>query len=288
MAYFEHRFGKTFYLSKGTKKTPLICLHGGPGSGCKSLKPFFELSKDRQVVIYDQIGCGKSSATPHNLWSMKVFVQELDLLATHLGFEKFFIFGVSCGATLALEYALAHPKRVEGIVFQSPFFSTRDWQKDAIQLIKSNMPSSIKKTLLDTIKGVYVEDTEYEKAKRAYYLKHVIRKASLYDSRMKSRKNSQGGRVYEYMWGRSEHHVSGTLVTYERENKLKSIKAPSLVVCGEHDEATPSTGKKYAKKLKAKFEEVRGASQAISAEKPKQLIKLVKSFLSDVETLKAT
>jgi proline iminopeptidase len=39
---------------------PLILLHGGPGSTHWGMTPLEALADERPVVLYDQLGCGKS------------------------------------------------------------------------------------------------------------------------------------------------------------------------------------------------------------------------------------
>src|SRR5258705_10856193 len=52
--------GKVWYRVTGTgDKTPILVLHGGPGIPSYYLKPLEALGKDRQVVFFDQLGCGK-------------------------------------------------------------------------------------------------------------------------------------------------------------------------------------------------------------------------------------
>src|SRR5215212_2519187 len=41
-------------------KTPLLCLHGGPGVASDYLDPLGGLGDERPVYIYDQLGCGRS------------------------------------------------------------------------------------------------------------------------------------------------------------------------------------------------------------------------------------
>ena len=61
---------------------------------------------------------------------------------------------------------------------------------------------------------------------------------------------------------------------------MKKINIPVLFVCGEFDEATPETVKKYHKLVKgSKFQIVKNASHCISLEKPKELLKVVKEFI---------
>ena len=52
---------KLFYRSFGNGENALLCLHGGPGARHDYLLPLGELGDDRiRVVLYDQLGCGKS------------------------------------------------------------------------------------------------------------------------------------------------------------------------------------------------------------------------------------
>jgi proline iminopeptidase len=53
--------GKIWYrvFPSKKKKTPLIVLHGGPGSSSHSMLTLNKFSKDRTVVFYDQLGSGQ-------------------------------------------------------------------------------------------------------------------------------------------------------------------------------------------------------------------------------------
>ena len=87
------------------------------------------------------------------------------------------------------------------------------------------------------------------------------------------------------MWGPSEFKALGTLKNYDQVKKLSKIKVPTLFLCGQHDEATPLTVKKYSRRVKqSRFKEIKGASHAILMEKPKPLLKEVDQFLFEVES----
>jgi proline iminopeptidase len=60
--FIEVTSGKVWYQKHDvmTNKTPVIVLHGGPGSSYYSLQGLRILSEDRPVIFYDQLGCGKS------------------------------------------------------------------------------------------------------------------------------------------------------------------------------------------------------------------------------------
>ena len=61
--YVDFRGYRTWYRFVGdpnSATTPLLALHGGPGSTHNYFGPLEALGSERPVVLYDQIGCGKS------------------------------------------------------------------------------------------------------------------------------------------------------------------------------------------------------------------------------------
>jgi proline iminopeptidase len=110
---------------------PVVCLHGGPGSGSNpTMRRFFPPGRFR-VILYDQRGTGRSeprgqlegNTTP-------ALVEDLERLRRHLGVERWIVFGGSWGATLALRYAQAHPENVMGLVLRGPLLGRQcdlDW-----------------------------------------------------------------------------------------------------------------------------------------------------------------
>lgn len=279
MPFLKHKLGKTYYLKKGTNKKEIVfCLHGGPGGDHRLMKPLLKLSDKYTVVMYDQLGSGKNPQTSKSKWDVKTFVKELDLLIEKLGYEKVTLFGASWGTTLALEYYLKHPKKVKRIIFQSPMFSAFDWQKDAKRLIKK-MSTNDRKVLEKSFNGE-VDPEAFQKSMFKYYLTYVLRNKKVLEELFKSGISEGGKKIYAYMWGASEFNASGTLKRYNRVKMLKKITIPTLFICGQYDEATPETVKRYAKMLKgAKLKVIRGGSHVLSHEKPRELIKAVRNFI---------
>ena len=283
MAYIEHKLGKTFYLSKGKDKDiPIICLHGGPGGTCNSLKPLLDLDPNRKVYIYDQIGAGKSSQLDSKKWKIETFVKELDLLVKAWGIKEFHLFGGSWGTTLALEYYLRKEgKGIKSLIFQSPMFSAKDWEDDGKMLIKK-LPRKTQKVINYCHEIGATDSKVYSEAVFEYYLKHVLRNKKKLEDMMTS-SSGFNAKLYEYMWGPSEFKPTGTLKGYSKVSSLKEIKVPTLFICGEYDEATPKTAKKYSNKIKSSSVAVlKGCSHSISNENPKLLIKTINNFLEQV------
>ena len=76
--------------NKGNKK-PLLLLHGGPGSTHNYFEVLDDLADkdDRQLIMYDQLGCGNSYLDGHpELWTKETWLNELIALRKHLGLDE--------------------------------------------------------------------------------------------------------------------------------------------------------------------------------------------------------
>lgn len=104
---------------------PVVVLHGGPGTGCSTgMRRWFDPASYR-IVLVDQRNCGRSipsAAEPEvDLASNTTqhLIADLERLRSHLGIDRWMLWGGSWGSTLALAYAIAHPERVSEMVLVS-------------------------------------------------------------------------------------------------------------------------------------------------------------------------
>jgi proline iminopeptidase len=103
---------------------PAVMLHGGPGAGCneKHRRQWDPARYD--VLLFDKRGCGRSTpfaSLEHNTtWDL---VADIERIRTHLGIERWLVFGGSWGSTLALAYAETHPARVTGMILRGIFLA---------------------------------------------------------------------------------------------------------------------------------------------------------------------
>jgi len=108
--------------------TPLIILHGGPGGHVYNFEHTIgpQLERFTTVIYYEQRGCGRSDQPPDPYtYSIEMLVADLDELRQALGLDRINLLGFSFGGELALEYALAHPDRVERLIVQAPTLGRR-------------------------------------------------------------------------------------------------------------------------------------------------------------------
>lgn len=99
----------------------LLAMHGGPSLGRRYMvNALLPLGSSHRVVIYDQRGAGESGTGPSPGFAYTQLLDDIGILATQLGEERFSLLGHSWGAMLALSYAVREPARVRQLVLISP------------------------------------------------------------------------------------------------------------------------------------------------------------------------
>jgi proline iminopeptidase len=106
---------------------PVLMVHGGPGGGSNPTMRRFHDPERHRIILFDQRGCGRSlpnaSLEANTTWHL---VADMEKLRTHLGIERWQLFGGSWGSTLALAYAQTHPKRVTELILRGIFMLRRE------------------------------------------------------------------------------------------------------------------------------------------------------------------
>src|SRR5262249_22582260 len=133
------------------------------------------LCKERPVVFYDQLGCGKSDRPKDkSLWRVERFVDELAKVRAALKLDRVHILGQSWGTMLLTDYMLTQPKRVESVIFSDPAISMPQFVRDADRYRKA-LPRETLATLVRHEKIGSTECPEYQAAVLDYYRLHVCR-----------------------------------------------------------------------------------------------------------------
>ncbi|MFD1851476.1 proline iminopeptidase-family hydrolase [Oceanobacillus bengalensis] len=240
--YIEVTGGKVWYEKhdNGSTHTPVIVLHGGPGSSHHSLQGLKVLARDRPVIFYDQLGCGKSDRPKDTtLWNINRFVEELAQIKEALDLEEFHILGHSWGTTLAAAYTLAHPEGVKSIIFSSPCLSAPMWAEDQ-KRNREQLPIDVQITLNTCERFGTTDSEEYKKATEVFN-KYFVCRLDPKPTILKEGAKYKNPEVYNIMWGPSEFHVTGNLKDFDCTEQLKDITVPTLYTCGRYDEATPKS-----------------------------------------------
>ena len=228
----------------GSGVPPLIGLHGGPGATHDYVRSLADLAVDgRAVVLYDQVGNGRSSHRPErgaDFWTVDLFVAELHNLVAALGIGAHHVLGQSWGGFLAQEYALTQPAGLRGLVLADTAASFPDFVAECNRL-RALLPPDVEATLRRHEEAGTTSDPEYEAACQVFYRRHLCRletwPAELNESFAWIERDPT---VYHTMNGPSEFHVIGSIKDWQSKDRLGSISLPCLLVSGRYDEATPA------------------------------------------------
>ena len=276
--------GRIWYEKRGSGPgTPLIVVHGGPGSGSCGLRVWKALGDERVVVRYDQLGAGKADhPTDSSLYTVDRYVKELQALRDSLGLGEVHLYGRSWGAMLVEAYMGTNPAGVRGVILSSPLVTTAQWEADADSLIKT-LPDEHQASIARHEAAGTTDSPEYKAAMDEYYARYVRRRARI--TMPGADCGSSGALVYGYMWGPSEFTATGTLKTFDATNWLAGIAVPTLFVTGEFDEATPTSTERFSRLVKgAEFKVIPGAAHATENDNPDSLLQVVRDFLRRVDT----
>ncbi len=283
--YIPVEGGRIWYARMGSGPgTPLLVIHGGPGSSSFGLKPWAALGDERPVYRYDQLGAGKADhPTDTTLYTVDRYVRELQTLRDSLGLDQVILYGRSWGAMLVEAYMATHPEGVRGIILSSPLVTTAAWEADADTLIRL-LPDSVQRAIaVHEADGSY-DDPAYQAAVSAYYARHLRRQPVRDSASADSAHTMSGAFVYNYMWGPSEFTATGTLKHFDATDWLRGITVPTLFLAGEFDEARPTTVERFSHLVPgARFVTIAGSGHVTENDNPTELLRVVRAFAGTID-----
>lgn len=116
--YLDLQDGRLFYSISGTGK-PIVLLHGNFNDHQIWSEQVNVLSAHYQVIHYDLRGYGHSS-TPSTSFSN---VEDLHSLINYLSLDHVTLIGSSSGGSIAVDFTLSYPQRVQDLILVSPSIS---------------------------------------------------------------------------------------------------------------------------------------------------------------------
>lgn len=139
------------YVRYGSKKNDTVVLLHGWGQNIQMMKPIGDNLKDKDVIIIDLPGHGKSDE-PKEVWTLDDFVEMIHDLLLKEKVENPILIGHSFGGKISLIYASKYNVK-KLVLFGSPF------------KVKKN-PNSLKVKILKKIKSLPGMEKIAEKAKK--------------------------------------------------------------------------------------------------------------------------
>jgi len=247
--YLPFRGYQTYYRIVGDLKselTPLLLLHGGPGSTHNYFESFDRLAEQtgRPVVMYDQLGCGESSMpSDKNLWQASTWIAELKALRTYLGLKRVHLLGQSWGGMLAIIYLCDHqPAGIQSLILASTLSSAKLWAQEEHRLIKAMSLAEQQAIAQAEATGNFSEPA-YQAANNHFMQLNAAGPVTAASPEFLRRPKHAGTVAYETAWGPNEYCPTGTLRDYDYTEKLAQISTPTLVTSGVNDLCTPLIAK---------------------------------------------
>lgn len=256
--FVPFRGHQTWYRVTGDLKgprLPLVVAHGGPGCTHDYVDSFKDIAAldGRAVIHYDQLGNGKSTHLPEKgpeFWTVDLFLAELDALLAHLGIaERYAFLGQSWGGMLGAEHAVRRPQGLKALVIANSPANMHTWVAEANRL-RRELPIEVQETLNRHEAAGTLTDPDYIRASMAFYDRHVCRVTPWPAEVARTfAAMDADNTVYRHMNGPTEFHVIGTMRDWTIEDRLAQIAAPTLLISGAHDEATPEVVRPYREKV---------------------------------------
>lgn len=226
-----------FVKQVGTGPIPVLTLHGGPGLSHAYFGCFEDFLPRERVRFwyYDQLGCGFSDRPDDaSLWTVERYRAEVEQVRAALELERLALYGQSWGAMLAIEYALAHPERVSGLVISNMTASIPSYVAYVNQLRAELAPDVIARLDAFEARGDY-EASEYQDlVMTQLYTKHLCRLDPWPEPVLRTLAG-MNAQIYNTMQGPTEFKVTGNFASWDRWADLPRITAPTLLLVGRYD-----------------------------------------------------
>lgn len=267
----------------GGPAIPLLVLHGGPGMPSYYLESLAALADERPVILYDQLGCGRSDRPEDpSLWTVDRAVAEVEAVRRELALDRMHVLGHSWGGFLALAHAATHDAAVASLILSSPLVSVAGWTEDAAELI-SRLPSGVRQTIAEHEERQTFEDPAYVEATGEFYRRFFCT-LDPWPGELQRTFKEMGWAPYTSMWGPSEFTQTGNLSGADLTASLPGLSVPSLWIGGSQDEISPTRLAGYAAQASGRAEVVEGGSHCLHLEQPERYLALVRDFLGSVES----
>ena len=281
-----------YYKSVG-RGTPLLVVHGGPGASHDYFLPYLmPLARTHRLVFIDERGSGRSQKLDDaKLYTVENMVEDVEAVRRALELGKVALLGHSYGGVLAQAYAFKYPASLSKLLLFSTFSSTKEMNK-VFDRMKEKMPKELRDRIDKAEKeGLFGHGKDYEKNR--YTNDYMIAAWGegyfpyLYQRRPDPNYDPIAAGVtswdlYREMWGsHGEYVIDGNLVSAEYTDRLSSIRVPTLITAGDHDECDPSLSRVMHEKIAgSKLVIFPQSGHMTFVDQPAMFIKTVEDFLA--------
>ena len=288
-----------YYQTQGNGKTPVLVIHGGPGSPFEEpIAALDSLGEQYTFYYYHQRGCGNSTH-PIDTFESKNYGENVTLLDEKLGLaaqladieririilgeEKLILMGHSFGGLIASLYAAEFPEHVEKMVLISP----------AEMIIMPPPEGGLYESIAPYLSEEEID--EYQAYIKDYLnfgnifqysedqlIERTLKFSSYYEKALEAKgqiipESNEGTQIGGWM---PFALYFGIGAKNDFTPYLERIDAPVLIIHGEDDFQTVNVSYLYANALpNAEVKTIANAGHFSFSDQPQEFIELVGRFL---------
>ena len=238
-----------YYRVLGTGQDSVLVIHGGPGAGMHSILPSLKPFADEYVLIfYDQRGGGRSTL-PEDTTKLQAeyFVEDLEAVRTHFGFDQMNVITHSFGSVLLAKYATQYPNKIKRAIFHGAtgprrasmtqmFKKKAELAPPSPDTVLSNRASALLESLLEgSASDPIAACREYETINKK------LAQARGEPTDYKGTTCRGTAEAVRYYYHKTAQITPRSFGNWDFTTKLNNFEAPLLVVYGKRDSlAIPS------------------------------------------------
>jgi len=251
-----------------SKKT-ILFLHGFTGSANDWNDVGQKIDKRFNKIALDLIGHGKSSSPSSvSYYTADSLVNHIEQVITHLRIKDIVLCGYSMGGRVALNFAIAKPNMVNGLILESTSAGIKNGkEKEARKKSDEELASYLENNTIEDFSAMWLEQELFGTLRRFSNdrLKHI---------KQDKAKNSKIGLV-------NSLRGFGTGVMPYLAPELVKLKIPVFLITGGLDDKFTQINLNLKKSLpSAKHKIISTSGHNVHLEEPKKFVEAVNSFLS--------
>ena len=258
---------------------PLLVVHGGPGLPHTYLRSLERLADEREVIFWDQLGCGNSERPPNReLWTMRRSVAEMDAVVAGLGLNRFHVFGNSWGGMMAQQYALDVTSQAVSLTISNSIASIPQFSKMVARL-KAELDPATQSAIERHEAAGTTYAAEYQDAIRTWNETYLCR-IRPWPPELLEAFAHMGADIFETMFGPSDFHIVGTIRDWDVFDRLAQITLPTLILAGRYDECVPEhMWDMHQRVAGSRYELFESSAHMPFIEEPEKFDRVMRDFL---------
>ena len=274
--YYE-AYGKS---QKGT----FLVLHGGPGISHDYLHPLADLAQfGYQVVLYDQLGCGRSQRPKaEGAYDFRRAIDEVEGVRQALKLGRIHLLGHSYGTQLGTAYALEYPRSLKSLILAGPVLWVPGGERAWAKMMRELPPKAKAFWNRKDAKVEDLLDPRWQEGLREWEQKHVLRwKVKPLDVLRSD--ESLNPIVHKGIMTSYRDYVH-SFKPRTLAQVLQSIRVPCLITVGRYDMATPAAARGIQRCIpRSKVKVFENSAHDVHWEERAAYIGVVRRFLEGVD-----